>query len=748
MNRSEASRALVMRPARAATGAESSKGPIQAKSASRSAGANSVSRSSAEAKLAMAEFLLVREDMSECAQQALEWLRKHAGVHKALCLAVEPSQKQLTTLASLGLNGTEPEEISLDLADGQHPFVAALFQSKPVVLRGGFSNPRSAFPPYGPDAFTAIPMGGGDQSAANRAVGLLVVSPASSRNDPDLQWLIDYLMPVLRRRLGTGHLSEAERSLRRERTLLYNILNTVHDPIILTDTEGRLVISNRSAELLFGAREEESEGRRRAVALNNMFLSAALSQHAIEEPSLLGRELLLADPADGSDLFFEFANTVFSDVHEGTGVVTVLRNVGDLRRTTQELEENYRRLRFAEEEVRAERDRLDLIIDSVAEPILVTDPEGKIIMMNDPAERLFTMPPSALPEAAQNVQANDINFSSFVSNLFLMSEGRQHHGGISLVDPEESTPVPVEAISAKLISVQGELLGVVTILHDQSEALEKARLYEQLRLASEALEEKVREATAELVRQNEVLRRQHMELQQASQLKSQFLANVSHELRTPLNSIIGYTRILMQGISGNVTPQQRVNLSRMDANAGRLLTLINQLLDITRIEAGKMAVTMGKVSLSTMIAEVMAEVEPLILQAKLEVTRKVQPDLPEIRSDREKIKQILLNLLMNALKFTPKGWVDVSATYQGVQDRVTITVSDSGIGIAESEQEKIFEDFRRSDDSVAKGYAGVGLGLSICRRLAVLIGGRITLDSKLGQGSAFTLTLPRAPRTP
>jgi PAS domain S-box-containing protein len=729
MNRSEANRALVMRPSRATS-----------------------MESSAEAKLALAEFLLVQDDMSESAQRALEWLAEYSGVRKALCLAVDPGQKQLATLASFGLNqdsnGAEVETISLDLSDRQHPFVAALFKSKPVILRGTFSNPRAAAPPYGPDSFTAIQMGGGDQSPERRAVGLLVVSPASARTDPDLHWLNDHLMPVLRRRLGTSHLSEAERSLRRERTLLYNILNTVHDPIILTDTEGRLVISNRSAELLFGTKEEESEGRRRAIALNNMFLSAALSKHAIEEPSSLGRELLLADPVDGSDLFFEFASTVFSDVHEGTGVVTILRNVGDLRRTTLELEENYRRLRVAEEEVRAERDRLDLIISSVAEPILVTDPEGKIVMMNDPAERLFTMPSSSPPEAAQSVQANDINFSSFVSNLFLMSEGRQHHGGISLVDPERGTPVPVEAISAKLISQQGELLGVVTILHDQSEEIEKARLYEQLRLASEALEEKVREATAELVRQNEVLRRQHMELQQASALKSQFLANVSHELRTPLNSIIGYTRILMQGISGNVTPQQRVNLSRLDANAGRLLTLINQLLDITRIEAGKMAVTMGKVSLSTLIAEVMAEVEPLILQAKLEVTQKVQTDLPEIRSDREKIKQILLNLLMNALKFTPKGWVSVAASYQGAQDRVTISVSDSGIGIAESEQEKIFEDFRRSDDSVAKGYAGVGLGLSICRRLAVLIGGRITVNSNLGQGSAFTVTLPRSPRTP
>ncbi len=215
---------------------------------------------SAEAKLAMAEFLIVQEDMAECAQRALKWLEKHAGVRKAWCLAVDPSQKQLTTLASLGFDGSASPDITLDLDDRQHPLVAALFKSKLVVLRGSFSNPRAASPPYGPDAFAAIPMGGGDQSPEGRAVGLLVVSPVSCRNDPELQWINDHMMPVLRRRLGASHVSEAERSLRRERTLLYNILNTVHDPIILTDPEGKLVISNRSAELLFGA------GKKRAKA--------------------------------------------------------------------------------------------------------------------------------------------------------------------------------------------------------------------------------------------------------------------------------------------------------------------------------------------------------------------------------------------------------------------------------------------------------------------------------------------------
>src|SRR5580658_9307598 len=142
MNRSEASRTLVMRPARGAAGMESS----------------------VSAKLAMAEFLLVAEDMAECAQRAVQWLGRHSGVRKALCLAVDPSQKQLITLASMGLDAGEPEEITLDLSDGQHPLIAALFKSRLVVLRGSPANPRAATPPYGPDAFAAIPMGGGDAS--------------------------------------------------------------------------------------------------------------------------------------------------------------------------------------------------------------------------------------------------------------------------------------------------------------------------------------------------------------------------------------------------------------------------------------------------------------------------------------------------------------------------------------------------------------------------------------------------------
>src|SRR4029079_9149044 len=147
----------------------------------------------------------------------------------------------------------------------------------------------------------------------------------------------------------------------RERSLLYNIINSVTDPILLTDTEGRLLIANARALTLFTASEEESEGRRGAVRMNNMLLSSALSSKAIEETGAMRRELLLVNPSDGSDLLFELLSTSTEDPRYGTGIVSLLSNVGDLRRATEQIEENYRKMRVAEMQASAERDRLNLI---------------------------------------------------------------------------------------------------------------------------------------------------------------------------------------------------------------------------------------------------------------------------------------------------------------------------------------------------------------------------------------------------
>jgi PAS domain S-box-containing protein len=391
--------------------------------------------------------------------------------------------------------------------------------------------------------------------------------------------------------------------------------------------------------------------------------------------------------------------------------------------------------------VRAERDRLDLIIDSVADPIIVTDSGGELVMMNAPAERLFTIR-GATSEEDMRIRANDAHFSSFVSNLFVAGDQSRWKGEVGLVDPQTGKPLPVEAVSGKILSEHGEVTAIVTVLHDRTEELERARLYEELKKASAQLEERVREATAELVSQNEILRRQRLEVEQASQAKSQFLANMSHEFRTPLNAILGYTSLLLQGVSGPMSPQQEKNLARVDSNARHLLAIINDILDISRIEAGKMPLHLSRFALPALVSEVLAELEPLIVRSRLSVKTDVVRAVPDITSDRAKVKQVVLNLVSNAIKFTPSGTVTITLRHDAADREAVVAVKDTGIGIATGDQDRVFEDFRQADNSPAREYGGAGLGLAICRRLAHMLDGRIELSSRVGQGSTFTLALP------
>jgi len=239
------------------------------------------------------------------------------------------------------------------------------------------------------------------------------------------------------------------------------------------------------------------------------------------------------------------------------------------------------------------------------------------------------------------------------------------------------------------------------------------------------------------------LQRQHLELEQASQLKSQFLANMSHEFRTPLNAILGYTSMLLQGVSGDMSPPQKNKMLRVDSNARHLLSIINDILDISRIEAGKMPLHLEEFEMSSLVGELLAEVEPLIQKARLQAITELQPGLQPAWSDRQKVKQIVLNLLTNAIKFTPQGHVKVIVRGDEQRRELRIAVEDTGIGIAPQDHDRVFEDFRQADNSVTREYGGAGLGLAICRRLAKMLDGRIELVSSVGAGSTFMLAIPR-----
>src|SRR6266566_5892702 len=317
-----------------------------------------------------------------------------------------------------------------------------------IFGRNGRPAPRT---PLESSRLIAIPLHA-RQALEEYPIGLLLVAPIDPEIETEAKWVAGLLGPRLTALRAAQRRQEGERRSLRERTLLYNIINAVSDPVLLTDTEGRIIVANARAEVLLSSGEDDSEGRRRAVALNNMLFSSALTRRAIEGAEPWRHELLLVDPVDGSDLLFELLSTVTVDPREGTGIVSILRNVTDLRRATQEIEENYRKLRLAEADARAERDRLDLIIDSVADPILVTDSNANIVMMNAPAERLFTADPAAGAEARRTVQANDAHFSSFVSNLFFEPGALRRSGSIGLVDPRTGAPLPVDRKSTRLNS--------------------------------------------------------------------------------------------------------------------------------------------------------------------------------------------------------------------------------------------------------------------------------------------------------
>lgn len=234
------------------------------------------------------------------------------------------------------------------------------------------------------------------------------------------------------------------------------------------------------------------------------------------------------------------------------------------------------------------------------------------------------------------------------------------------------------------------------------------------------------------------------EMREADRLKSQFLANMSHELRTPLNSIIGFSRVILKGIDGPVTENQEQDLSAI-YNAGQhLLGLINDILDLSKIEAGKMELTFSEVDLPEIIRGVMSTAVGLVKDKPIELVLDLPDDLPSIQADNIRLRQILLNLVSNATKFTDEGHIGISVRLieRGSQPEIVIAVFDTGHGIPPEDHEKIFEPFSQVDASPTRKTGGTGLGLSICKHLVELHRGVLWVESLLGEGSTFAFTIP------
>lgn len=230
------------------------------------------------------------------------------------------------------------------------------------------------------------------------------------------------------------------------------------------------------------------------------------------------------------------------------------------------------------------------------------------------------------------------------------------------------------------------------------------------------------------------------ELEIANRHKSEFLANMSHELRTPLNAIIGFTELIIDNIYGNVPEKIREVLERIEKNGRHLLDLINDVLDLSKIEAGRLKLSINDYSMQSLIETAVTSVEALALEKNLKLTADIQGDIGKGRGDEQRISQVILNLVGNAIKFTEQGVVQIQAKLE--KSNFLVSISDTGPGLSEEDQKKIFEEFRQADGSSTRKKGGTGLGLSISKKIIEMHRGSIGVKSKLGKGSVFWFSLP------
>jgi signal transduction histidine kinase len=273
-------------------------------------------------------------------------------------------------------------------------------------------------------------------------------------------------------------------------------------------------------------------------------------------------------------------------------------------------------------------------------------------------------------------------------------------------------------------------------IYKAEQAAELANL--RLRASNELLVLKNRE----LERQQQQIKSQNIKLQEAYNLKSEFLATMSHELRTPMNAIMGFSQLLLRQYPDPLSSQQQNLVQRIFHNSKSLLDMINEMLDFSKIEAGKLNLNPQRFDLSYLINSTVEEIRSLALQKNLALETQINLQNSFVVQDSHFIKRILLNLISNAIKFTESGTVIVKV-WEIDETKIAIAISDTGIGIAPQDRAKIWQAFRQGDQSFTRQHSGTGLGLAITRSLVKMMGGKIALQSELGKGSTFTIEIPR-----
>jgi PAS domain S-box-containing protein len=518
--------------------------------------------------------------------------------------------------------------------------------------------------------------------------------------------------------IQTERMHETVRKLQRERQWVESIMKSVADPIVLTNLDNEILLQNQRAEELFSGSSNASEGKRRALKMNDLLFSAYLSSAAVSSTEIIGRDLTLVDPIEGSDIHFEVISTPAVNAQgERIGLVSVFRDVTDLRQANEELARNYVKLQHAEAEARRERDRLDLIIENVGHPVVVTDANGNFILFNRRAELLFQQedvtksPTSLLLQQADAstsrrlaaVRANSVKLTSFISGLASETRtGRQAE--IELIDPETNQSLPMEIASVEVPDAKGQVTAVVSILHDLSEIreLERRRVEQQL-FESEKLA-----AVGRLA------------------------ASIAHEVNNPLEAIKN-SLYLLKSIKDSESNERFLDIARKETE--RVSHIIRQMLGFARRSGGA-----EWVNINQLLEETLVLVDKKMRQSAIKIICEFDANLPTAHARPDQLKQVFLNLILNAQQAIEReGRITIrtSAYTSPLQPSVSIEINDSGIGIKPDDLERIFEPFFST-----RKKGGTGLGLWVTQDLVRHHGGRIEVMSEEGKGTTFQIILP------
>ncbi len=498
--------------------------------------------------------------------------------------------------------------------------------------------------------------------------------------------------------------------------------------IVAVDAEDRVILWNASAERMLGWTEKEVLGQLPPILLPEAELPPVSEPPSGQQNGVESIRIR----KDGVRIPVSVWTAPIVSIGGRLSVLADLTEAREAERIRLDLIESERAAR--ERAVVAQR--FALLLEAAPDSILEVDPQGRIVLANTEAERAFQRSREeliGLPVETLLPERFRGGHTAHRDRYGAHPVRRPMGAGLDLFAVRKDGTEFAVDINLSPLPLEAEKGHVMCVLRDVSQ---RRGAEEKIRMLNQSLERR----SAELAAANRELSERSQEAERATRLKSEFMASMSHELRTPLNTILGFSELLSEENSGPLNDKQKRFLTHIQRDASHLLELINDVLDLSKIEAGRLELRLEKFPMAVAVAEVLTSIRPLAATKSINLDSNLDTHL-SLEADRLRFKEILYNLLSNAIKFTPSGgrvWIESSL----VESAVCIVVGDTGIGIAPEDQQPIFESFRQASATTKGVREGTGLGLAISKKLVEHHGGKLWVESEPGKGSRFFFTLP------